>query len=133
MKQTKIKIKTPIPTEAQEQKKVFEWAALMTVKYPDLKWMYHIPNGGSRNPIEARHLKEQGVKSGVPDIHLPVPRGCYHGLYIEMKRQEGGRISETQKTWLFGLGELGHKTLACEGAEDAIREIVIYLEGEHDN
>ena len=74
-----------IQHEANEQIKLFRWASFATAKYPCLTLLHHIPNGGSRNQLEARNLKLQGVKSGVPDICLPVPRGKYHGLYIEMK------------------------------------------------
>lgn len=75
--------------EADHQKLIFEWAALNYGKYPELRFMYHTPNGGSRNVIEAVNLKAQGVRSGVPDICLPVPKGKYHGLYIELKRYGG--------------------------------------------
>lgn len=71
--------------EAAEQIKLFRWASWAIQQYPELELMYHIPNGGSRNPIEAANLKRQGVRSGVPDICLPVPRGKYSALYIEMK------------------------------------------------
>ena len=64
-----------VPSEAQEQKALFRWAELAKGGHPELGLMYATPNGGSRNPIEARHLKEQGVKPGVPDIFLPVPKG----------------------------------------------------------
>lgn len=87
---------TPYIHESVEQTNLFRWAAYEQGKYPELKLMYHIPNGGSRNRLEAANLKKQGVKSGVPDICLPVARGAYHGLYIEMKSgtQQGFRKSK---------------------------------------
>src|SRR5690606_24999959 len=60
---------------------------------------YHIPNGGYRNPIEAAKFKRMGVKSGVPDICIPMARKGYHGLYIELKRVSGGKLSTTQTEW----------------------------------
>lgn len=33
---------------------------------------YAIPNGGSRNKIEAINLVLEGVKAGIPDTHLPL-------------------------------------------------------------
>ena len=57
-----------IPTEAQEQTTLFQWAAMMSRFYPELALMHAIPNGGSRNPIEARNLRLQGVRAGIPDI-----------------------------------------------------------------
>ena len=82
----------PVPTEADEQIALFEWAALQSGRFPELTLLHHVPNGGSRNKIEAARLRAQGVKSGVPDLCLPVARGGNHGLYIELKRQRGGRI-----------------------------------------
>ena len=91
------------PTEAQEQATLFEWAHRMEGRFPELALLHAIPNGGSRNPLEAVHLKQQGVKPGIPDIFLPVASGPYHGLYIEMKRRKGGRVSVEQKKMLLAL------------------------------
>lgn len=52
--------------EAQIQTALFKWAALAECKYPELRLMFHIPNGGRRDAVEAYHLKLQGTKSGVP-------------------------------------------------------------------
>lgn len=117
------------PTEAAEQMLVFQWAEWMLGKWPELEHLYHCPNGGSRNPVEAARLKAQGVKAGVPDLFLPVPRVGYHGLYIEMKRQKGGRVSDDQKDWIAFLTAQGYRTAVCKGAEEAIREITQYLGG----
>ena len=97
----------PVPTEAQEQITLMNWAALQSGKYPELKLLYHVPNGGSRNKAEAGRLRAEGVKAGVPDLCLPVPRGGYHGLYIELKRQRGGRASDNQVEWLDALSKQG--------------------------
>lgn len=115
------------PTEAAEQMLVFQWAEWMRGKWPELERLYHCPNGGSRNPVEAARLKAQGVKAGVPDLFLPVPRGGYHGLYIEMKRQKGGRVSDDQKDWIAFLTAQGYRTAVCKGAEEAIDELKSYL------
>lgn len=116
-----------VPTEAQEQKMLFEWVFYQSYKYPELKLCHHIPNGGSRNKIEAAKLKAQGVKPGVPDICLPVPNGEYHGLYIELKRRDGGHVSENQKAWLSALKACGYKAEICKGADEAVSMIEDYL------
>lgn len=51
--------------EAAEQEKLFRWAAFMEGRFPVLGLLHHIPNGGSRNRLEAANLKRQGVKAGV--------------------------------------------------------------------
>lgn len=115
--------------EADEQRAVFEWAAYMTGKYPCLRWMHHIPNGGSRNKIEAVRLKQQGVKRGVPDIFLPYPSGKYHGLYVEMKYGKGKARPEQQEFLDYAAGA-GYKTAVCYNMLQAVKVILRYLEEE---
>ena len=45
---------TPIPTEAQEQTALFQWAKMQSGKYPELALLHAIPNGGSRHPMRLR-------------------------------------------------------------------------------
>lgn len=118
-----------IPTEAQEQAALFSWAVLQSGKYPELRLLYHVPNGGSRHKAEAVRLRTEGVKAGVPDLCLPVARGQYHGLYIELKRQRGGRVSDVQSDWLSALSYQGYKTALCFGWEQAAKMILDYLNG----
>lgn len=117
-----------IQHEAKEQIKLFRWASFATAKYPCLALLHHIPNGGSRNQLEARNLKLQGVKSGVPDICLPVPRGKYHGLYIEMKYGKN-KPSASQCQWLNLLCKNGYATAVCYHWESAQKVIENYLSG----
>lgn len=117
------------PHEADEQKAIFARCELLISRYPELKHLYHIPNGGSRNHIEAAHLQKQGVKPGVPDICLPVARGGYHGLYIELKRRAGGVVSKSQKEWLSFLARQGYCACVCRGADEAMNVILKYLGG----
>src|SRR5699024_10256580 len=77
-------------TEHDEQVQLIRWAGLARGAYPALRWLHAVPNGGARNIVVARKLKAEGVQRGVPDLCLPVPRGPYHGLYIELKRAGGG-------------------------------------------
>lgn len=122
--------KIPCPTEAAEQTWLFQWAAQMQhYKWPELELMHHIPNGGSRNRVEAARLKAQGVKSGIPDVFLPVSKGGFHGLYIEMKRQHGGVLSEEQKEKIPKLREQGYCVYVCKGFQQAADVIEAYMEG----
>ena len=116
--------------EAREQEALFRWAAYERGKWTELAAMYHIPNGGSRNKAEAARLKAQGVKAGVPDICLPAARGCYHGLYIELKRRNGGRVSEAQRGWIEYLENAGYCARVCHGWDEARETIEKYLAAE---
>lgn len=124
------KYKLPCPTEATEQTWLFHWAIDMQyLKWPELELMHHIPNGGSRNRVEAARLKAQGVKAGIPDIFLPVSRNGWHGLYIEMKRQHGGILSEEQKDKIPKLRAQGYCVEVCKGFQQAADVIEAYMEG----
>ena len=116
---------TQIRTESEEQQALFEWAAWNASKYPGLNLMFHIPNGGGRSKAEAGRFKAEGVKSGIPDICLPVARGRWHGLYIEMKRI-GGKLTAEQCTILDQLNQQGYFAVVCYGFDMARAAIEKY-------
>lgn len=98
---------------------------------PELKLLFAIMNGahlGGNRRLTGWHLKQEGLKPGVPDLCLPVPRGHYHGLYIEMKNDEPkGILSDAQHEWLDALWAQDYCTDVCYGWEEARRIIERYL------
>ena len=123
---TKVKlIRTP-KNEAEHQMNVFAWSQIHRDEYPVLELLHHIPNGGRRDRIEAAHLKQQGVKPGVPDLCLPVARGGYHALYIELKT-ETGRATADQKWWGEQLQGQDNMWRVCYGWEAAVTTLQWYL------
>ena len=115
-----------VPTEDEEQIAVMSWAALMEGRYPELRLLHHIPNGGKRGKREAAVFKAMGVKAGVPDLFLPCAREGYHGLYVEMKALDG-RPSKAQLEMLKALSGQGYRCVVCHGADEARRVIEDYL------
>lgn len=122
----------PRHIEDDHQKALFQWAALK----PELASLFAVPNGGKRHPREAARLKAQGVKSGVPDIFLPLPSGRFHGLFIELKRpivkgEARPVVSKEQGAWLAMLAEQGYRAEVCHGWFEAQAVILDYLRGRH--
>ena len=115
-------------SEAQEQTALFAWAdqCVQLGVHPELKMMYAIPNGGRRDRIEAAHLTQQGVRAGVPDICLAVPRGKYHGLYVEMKVGDN-KPTDKQNEWLANLSHYGYAVKVCYSCLAARAAIEKYL------
>lgn len=109
-------------SEAEHQEKIFNWAKYV----PELKWMFAIPNGGYRRPLEALRLKQQGVKAGVSDIFLPLPRGGYHGLFIELKVGKN-KPTNKQIEFLGHMWQLGYQCEVCYGSDEAIKKINEYI------
>lgn len=116
-----------MPTEEEEQIALIEWATRSSGQYPELALLFHIPNGGSRGKGEAGRFKAMGVKKGVPDLFLPVPRGGYHGLFVELKRVAGGEVSKNQREWIDTLTRQGYRAVVCKGWEAARIVIMRYI------
>ena len=117
-----------IPNETQEQIWLLKWGQQPTIRrqYPDLKYLFHIPNERS-DKRQAAILKKMGVKRGVPDLCLPVARGQFHGLFIEMKRSDGGVVSDDQLWWNEQLISKGYASVICEGWESGKEALLWYL------
>ncbi len=116
-----------VSSERDEQLALMRWVALMTPRLPCLSLLYHIPNAGQRHIRFAADQKAQGLKAGVPDLHLPVARHGQHGLWIELKRRAGGRVSRAQQAWHDRLRAEGHRVVVAEGWEAARDAITEYL------
>lgn len=112
--------------EDSEQIAVMDWSLAVRQKYPELRLLYHVANERKCTPAEGAFMKRKGVKRGVPDLCLPVPRGKYHGLYIELKAP-GGRASEDQKWWMKELEMQGYVATVCIGWRAAADLIESYL------
>lgn len=113
-------------SEHQIQAGVVWWARAMERRHPELRWLHAIPNGGARTPITGALLKASGVRRGVPDLCLPVPRGQYHGLYMELKRPKG-RTTKEQHEWLEGLFKMGYQVELCTSVIEATQRLLSYL------
>lgn len=94
----------------------------------------HIPNGGKRGKAEAARFKRLGVKAGMPDylIFTPPPllkneltatgEHC-KGVALEMKRADGGKLSQAQKKQLAMLAKHGWYTFVAHGSDPAIERL----------
>lgn len=145
-------------TESGHQRAVFCWAAIAIhhgfdvadnfdaigraafkdspgLGIPELKWLHAVPNGGSRGDtadsraIRGGQMKAEGVKVGVSDIFLPVKRGQFSGLYIEMKKPGNirGTSAEQKEFGEFVLSQ-GFGFIVCDSWQMAVRVIREYLE-----
>jgi VRR-NUC domain. len=86
--------------------------------WPRLRWLFAVPNGGWRAKRTAAAMKAEGAQAGVPDYLLPVGRGGYAGLAIELKTATG-RVRPEQRAWLAHLESQGWQTAVARGWEQA--------------
>lgn len=110
--------------ESNQQQAFFK---LLRLKYPWLRpYAFSIPNGGKRNPREAKRLVAEGLTRGVPDVQICYPSGRAHGLFIEFK-SDAGSLTKEQKDMFYRLLSAGYKCYLCRSFNEAIDRVEEYL------
>lgn len=98
----------------------------MTARFPELFLTYAVPNGGARAKKTAGRMKAQGVLASMPDLHLPVARGPFIGLYVELKVPgKYGTVAQRDTAEL--LRAQGQCVVECQGVEEALATFLGYL------
>lgn len=92
-------------------------------------YLLAIPNGGRRSPREGARLKAEGVKPGVSDLLLPLRRGGFAGLWLELKAP-GEKPSKVQREWLEKMHAAGYLATWCDDWGKAALVITDYLDGQ---
>ncbi|MBA3645320.1 MAG: VRR-NUC domain-containing protein [Gemmatimonadaceae bacterium] len=118
-----------VRSEHAEQSFLFQRLELEAGKYPELRLAFAVPNGSNKSMAMAAKFKKEGLKSGVPDIVLPVPRYPFHGLFVEMKRSDAvpSDLSPAQRDWLAALEDQGYAVEVCCSDEEALEMILRYI------
>ena len=89
--------------------------------------LFAVPNAGAgAQRGQAGKMKAEGTRKGIPDLLLPVAKGDFRGLAIEMKSATGSVKPEQREVqdWLL---EQGWRVWVCRSSEQAIGAISEYL------
>lgn len=114
------------PSEHQIQCACIKWCDLNG--NPDTKKIFAIPNGGNRSAATGAMLKREGVRSGVPDLMLPVARNGFHGLFIEMKNSRKSKPSKEQIGRLYDLMSDGYDACIVYSLDHFVNVVKEYLQ-----
>lgn len=114
------------PTEHGETAALIERTRLATGRYPQLRLLFAIKNEAA---YKNARLRAEGIRNGVFDLMLPVARGAYHGLFLEMKVGKN-QLSPEQTVFAFEMRQEGYCTIVCWGQDAAFRALITYLGGE---
>ena len=118
-------------TEHTEQVAVIQWYRYQYPKYAECLWS--IPNGSHLagdarlRAIKMNNMKAEGLKVGVSDLFLMIPKSNWHGLFIEMK-VKGGKLSDSQKEFMGAATLMGYQAVVCFGFNEAKDAITKYLQ-----
>lgn len=111
--------------EARIQTAFFKQVSDLFPEIPE-KLLFAVPNGGSRHKIEAANMKRQGVRRGVADVILLIPKKGYASLLLEFKTSIG-RQSDEQKEFQRQAESCRSKYVIVRSASQAIEELTKYL------
>lgn len=112
--------KKPCHSEHVEHR---NFVSLFRKTWPDVL-MFSIPNGGQRGKVTAHKLKLEGLTPGVPDLFIPE-----WGLWVEMKRKEGGSLNEAQRRVIPELERVGYTVVVAKGCDHAMELVTAHIEG----
>jgi len=119
-------------TEHQIQSEYFKILAWNESKFPDLRFVFACPNGGKRHIGVAVKMKREGVKRGVPDIFIPIPKMdnllcIISGKWLETKT-DIGKQSKEQKEYQKFLLDKGYNYALCRSVDELLDETENYLQ-----
>lgn len=112
--------------EHQHQTTFFDVLRLNEREFPALAFVFAIPNAAIRSKKERIRVLEEGLKKGVPDVCIPIPRHGYHGAWMENK-STNGKLNANQKAFLEFLTGAGYATKVCYNVDEQIAFIEWYL------
>lgn len=113
-------------SEHLEQVAFFEWIEVAQRREPRLAATFAVPNGAhlARGAITFNTLREEGLRPGVPDVFIPIPKEGFHGLFLEFK-YGANKLSGEQERWIQALISLGYCVrvpYSCDEAIDAVKQ-----------
>lgn len=86
------------------------------------------PVGGNVNRYAyINSLKTQGYATGFPDLMVFAQNSNSNILFIEFKREKGGKLSISQQEWQEWLHNMGYNSYVAKGSKEAIEILEKYL------
>lgn len=113
------------PSEHTEAVRFMRMVQLHEPRYPALRWLHAIPNGGWRHATVAAKLKGEGVRPGVHDYCWPFRASGCSGLYLELKAG-AGRASKEQRAFGDFVVSQGFRAVYVTGWQAAWRAVCDY-------
>lgn len=139
----KVRAKAQQPEHYEQATFIKMCRALPAGRYPFAHLIYAIPNASKRTAKLAAWMIAEGLVSGTPDLHLPVPTFAIDGLamvglyrtaaslYIEMKDPakfgtKAGEPTGNQLARHHELRQAGNVVVTAWGANAALAAVIEY-------
>lgn len=106
-------------SEYEEQKAFINW---FKYNFQDLI-IFSIPNDGKRT--NGSRMVASGLTSGVSDLQILLPNG--KSVFIEMKKEKGGKLSPNQLSFIDKSQSLGHTVIVANGCNEASKKFIEFI------
>src|SRR4051812_31246320 len=81
-------------SEEDIHKTIMEWVRCHPLLKP---YVLHFPNEGKRSLRYGKLMKDLGMRKGVADLLIAMPRHGFNGAWIELKSANGAIMSHQKK------------------------------------
>ncbi|DAB06200.1 TPA: hypothetical protein CPT92_06905 [Candidatus Gastranaerophilales bacterium HUM_13] len=121
--------KNTTPLEKEEQIAFVAYCEANGICVVSTQNGFKMPKVAFNYAAYSRTLKNMGLSKGFPDlIILEKNKNKTHEvLFIEMKRQKGGKLHAEQEEWLRKLDDKDYCVGVAKGCESAVRILQKYL------
>lgn len=98
------------------------------LQYPK-EIIFAVPNAAKRSKILGAYMKSEGMVAGIPDLYIASPSfdGKFHGLFIEMKNGNKGKLSIKQKEVIEKLSSKGYLCEVIRDIDSFMSTVNIYF------
>ena len=114
-------------SEELHQFYLFDFIRANESQFPELKRIYHVPNGGKRSITVARKMKRAGVRPGIFDVSCDTARNGFRGLRFELKFGRN-KLTDEQEDWLAYYEAEGYQTGVFYTWVEAALAIIDYFD-----
>ncbi len=114
-------LKSGLASEDMINAAVMDWAKAKKVD----NFVIHIPNEGKRSFGYGKKLKQLGMRPGVSDLFVCMPKHSYHGAWIEIKSDEG-RMRPEQMKFHEDMMKQNYYTRVTWGLDDTLLTLEWY-------
>ena len=96
--------------------------------YPEIRAVtFSNGNGHPLNPKTVNVYKSAGLTPGIPDLFIAWPSKFYHGAFLEIKREHGGKTSHEQMRMCELLRDQNYFVAVTHGFPNAAKALLRYL------
>ena len=118
------------PLEKEEQIAFVEYCENNGISVVSTQNGFKMPKAAFNYAAYSKTLKKMGLSKGFPDLIIIEKNKSktHEVLFVEMKRQKGGKLKPEQEEWIQKLDDKDYCVGVAKGCESAVRILQKYLE-----